>query len=422
MQSSINMELIARWKPISVFLNIITLPWRFYEPFQKMIRSIPYSFLYLFIVVILVACNNTNGNEKIDAEKKIAAVSCTVIGLSPQDSTLWMQGGGKDFDSTIPNTQQPTEPAPEGMVWIPGGTFSMGGVNPVGMQDGGHGSMDDARPVHRVALDAFWIDATEVTNAQFAQFVQATGYVTIAEKAPTKEEFPDVPEEALKAGSIVFTAPAQAVTLNDHSQWWQYVPGANWRHPEGPQSSIQGKEHYPVVHVAWEDAAAYAAWAGKRLPTEAEWEFAARGGKSGQLYPWGNQFKPEGAWAANIYQGTFPNNNTAADGYNGLAPVKSFAPNGYGLYDAGGNVWEWCADWYTPDYYTTLSNNITKNPKGPNASFDPAEPGMQKKVQRGGSYLCTDQYCTRYMVGTRGKSEWRSATNHAGFRCVKDVK
>ena len=334
-----------------------------------------------------------------------------------------MQGGGIDFDSTI--AANPTAPAaaPEGMVWIPGGTFSMGGINPVGMQDGGGGGMEDARPVHRVALHPFWMDATEVTNAQFAEFIKATSYTTVAERKPTKEEFPEVPEEALVPGSIVFTAPAQAVALNNHTQWWQYVPGASWRHPEGPHSNLAGRENHPVVHIAWEDAAAYATWAGKRLPTEAEWEFAARGGRSGALYAWGNELKPSGAWAANIFQGFFPHNDVAGDGYKGVAPVKSFAPNGYGLYDVGGNVWEWCADWYTPDYYQTLAKSgVTNNPQGPTTSFDPAEPGASKKVQRGGSYLCTDQYCTRYMVGTRGKSEWRSATNHAGFRCVKDAK
>lgn len=375
------------------------------------------------LALLCVACNNSQGNKALSQMAAGDAVACTAIGLTPQDSTLYMQGGGSDFDTTIALQTTPPAHAPEGMVWIPGGTFSMGGINPVGMQHGGGGSMSDARPVHRVAVDPFWMDATEVTNAQFAQFVMATGYITVAERKPTKEEFPGVPEEALVAGSIVFSAPPNGVALNDYTQWWQYVPGANWQHPTGPQSSIKGKEDVPVVHIAWEDAAAYAAWAGKRLPTEAEWEFAARGGKKGQLYPWGNALQPEAQWAANIFQGNFPNNDVAADGYAGLAPVKQFAPNAYGLYDVSGNVWEWCADWYTPDYYQTLAKEgIAKNPKGPQTSFDPAEPGAQKKVQRGGSFLCTDQYCTRYMVGTRGKSEWRSATNHAGFRCVKDAK
>ncbi|MGV3658024.1 MAG: formylglycine-generating enzyme family protein [Chitinophagaceae bacterium] len=371
----------------------------------------------------VAACNNNNTAAAADAQNENASVACTSIGLTPADSTLYMQGGGTDFDSTIENKSPAPASAPEGMVWIPGGTFSMGGINPVGMQHGGGGDMADARPVHRVQVDPFFMDATEVTNAQFAEFVKATGYKTVAERKPTKEEFPGVPEEALVPGSIVFAAPAGQVALDDYTQWWQYVPGASWRHPEGPQSNLAGREAHPVVHVAWEDAAAYAQWAGKRLPTEAEWEFAARGGKSGQLYPWGNSLKPSGKWEANIFQGSFPIDDAARDGFAGLAPVKSFAPNSYGLYDAGGNVWEWCADWYTPDYYATAAKSgLIKNPKGPGTSFDPAEPGVKKKVQRGGSYLCTDQYCTRYMVGTRGKSEWRSATNHAGFRCVKNVE
>jgi formylglycine-generating enzyme required for sulfatase activity len=216
--------------------------------------------------------------------------------------------------------------------------------------------------------------------------------------------------------------PAAVDNLGDHYQWWNYMHGANWKHPQGPGSDLNGKDDYPVVHIAWEDADAYAKWAGKRLPTEAEWEFAARGGNAGDLYAWGNQFKPNGKWMANTYQGKFPQNDKGSDGFAGIAPVKNFPANGYGLYDIAGNVWEWCNDWYKPDYYQTFSNDkVAINPQGPNDSYDPAEPGAKKKVQRGGSFLCTDQYCTRYMVGTRGKGEWRSATNHVGFRCVKDV-
>ena len=207
-------------------------------------------------------------------------------------------------------------------------------------------------------------------------------------------------------------------------QWWSYVKGANWQHPLGPGSNLQGKENYPVVHIAWEDAMAYAKWAGKRLPTEAEWEFAARAGKAGELYTWGNQFRPDGRWMANIFEGKFPNNDIGSDGFKGIAPVKQFPANTYGLYDIAGNVWEWCSDWYRPDYYQTLAKQggVIKNPKGPQDSYDPEEPHAKKKVQRGGSFLCTDEYCTRYMVGTRGKGEWRSGSNHIGFRCVKDVK
>jgi len=287
------------------------------------------------------------------------------------------------------------------------------------MMDGGNEGMADARPVHRVKVNGFYMDATEVTNKQFAEFVKATGYITVAETKPTKKEFPDAPEENLVAGSVVFT-PSQTRDLSDRYQWWSYVRGADWRHPAGPGSDISGKENFPAVHIAYEDAEAYAKWAGKRLPTEAEWEFAARGGKAGELYAWGNTFKLKDKWMANTYQGKFPQNDLGTDGYIGIAPVKQFPANPYGLYDIAGNVWEWCSDWYRPDYYRELSKNkLSVNPKGPAEPLDPAEPREKKKVQRGGSFLCTDQYCTRYMVGSRGKGEYRSSSNHVGFRCVK---
>jgi formylglycine-generating enzyme len=282
----------------------------------------------------------------------------------------------------------------------------------------------DALPVHRVYVDGFWMDVTELTNEQFEKFVNATGYVTIAERTPTKEEFPTAPAENLVAGSTVFTPTKDEVPLDDYYQWWRYVRDANWRHPEGPQSDIKGRKKYPVVQLAYEDALAYAKWAGKRLPTEAEWEFAARGGLTGKLYAWGDDFRPNGTAMANTYQGKFPVKDTAADGFGGLAPVGSFTANGYGLHDTAGNAWEWVSDWYRPDYYEQLASagGVARNPKGPDASFDPAEPGEKKRVQRGGSFLCSDQYCSRYMVGTRGKGEVSSASNHLGVRLVMDAK
>lgn len=308
------------------------------------------------------------------------------------------------------NKNEPPGEAPEGMVWVPGGWFWMGTE---------FKPFRDARPVHLVYVDGFWMDKTEVTNAQFAKFVEVTKYVTVAERDPDPREFPGAPKEKLVAGSIVFTPPPNKVDLDDHLQWWQYVKGANWRQPEGPGSSIKGRENYPVVHVCWDDVVAYAKWAGKRLPTEAEWEFASRGGLDRNLYLWGNELRPGGKWSANIWQGDFPAKNTEEDGYRLAAPVGSFAPNGYGLYDMSGNVWEWCSDWYRPDTYTKQPR---RNPQGPGDSFDPQEPGIPKRVHRGGSFLCCDQYCSRYMSGGRGKGDVKSGTIHVGFRCVQFAK
>ncbi len=262
------------------------------------------------------------------------------------------------------------------------------GMNMVGMQ-----ATTDSRPVHRVSVDGFWMDTTEVTNAQFAKFVEATGYVTIAERTPRAEDFPGAPPENLVAGAVVFSPPAHPVPLNNHLQWWSYVKRANWRHPEGPDSSITGREQYPVVQVAYDDAVAFATWAGKRLPTEAEWEFAARGGLSGKMYPWGDEFMPGAKVMANTHQGHFPNEDTGEDGYRGIGPVAQFPPNGYGLYDVAGNVWEWVSDWYRPDYYAQLASTggVARNPQGPDTPFDPSEPTEKKRVHRGGSFLCTDQ-------------------------------
>jgi formylglycine-generating enzyme len=308
------------------------------------------------------------------------------------------------------------------MVWIPGGEFSMGSDASSESLCQVAGMTRDSQPIHRVAVDGFWMDATEVTNDQFAAFVKATGHITVAERRPTRREFPDAPPEALVAGSAVFTPPPGPVPLHDSLQWWRYVAGANWRHPRGPADTIAGRGHHPVVHVAYEDAVAYATWAGKRLPTEAEWEFAARGGAAGNLYAWGNELTPRGAFQANIHQGAFPVTDTGEDGFVGTAPVAQFPPNAYGLRDVAGNVWEWTSDWYHPDYYAALgrAGGVARNPTGPESSFDPAEPGLPKRVQRGGSFLCTPQYCTRYLVGTRSKGEVGTSTNHLGFRCVKD--
>jgi formylglycine-generating enzyme required for sulfatase activity len=313
---------------------------------------------------------------------------------------------------------------PPGMVWVPGGEFTMGTDSDLGRPE--------ERPAHRVRVNGFWIDATEVTNAQFRSFVEATGYVTTAEKPPDVDEIlrqsppgtPPPPKERLVPGSLVFSPTDGPVQLRDFSQWWKWTPGACWKHPDGPGSSIEGKDDHPVVHVSWDDAVAYAAWAGKRLPSEAEWEFAARGGSDQKPYAWGDA-KPGagGKWQANIWQGSFPYRNVAADGFAGTAPVKSFPANGHGLYDVAGNVWEWCADWYQRDLYRERAGTtVIDNPNGPERSNDPARPFVQQRVQRGGSFLCSDEYCTRYRPSARHGGSPDTGMSHVGFRCVKSAE
>jgi sulfatase modifying factor 1 len=310
------------------------------------------------------------------------------------------------------NAANPPGPAPEGMIWVPGGTFWMG-CETCGMPD--------ALPAHLVTVDGFWMDATPVTNAQFERFVAATQYVTVAERPLNPADFPGVPTDKLVPGSAVFRATTEPVPLDNPLRWWQYTPGASWKHPDGHRSSTKGRENHPVVHVAFEDVTAYAKWAGKRLPSEAEFEFAARGGLDRNLYAWGNDLRPSNKAMSNIWQGRFPARDLGDDGYRGTSPVDAFPPNGFGLFDMGGNVWQWCADWYRPDYYSTLvaGGTVASNPQGPASSFDPNEPGAAKRVVRGGSYLCTDQYCARYLVGSRGKSEISSGASNLGFRLVR---
>jgi formylglycine-generating enzyme len=304
--------------------------------------------------------------------------------------------------------------ARDGMVFVPGGEFSMGSEDPV---------FADAQPVHRVRVNSFWIDATEVTNAQFKRFVDATGYLTVAERPLDPKQYPGVPAASLLPGSAVFAPPDRGGgSLDDARRWWAYVPRANWRHPEGPDSSIGTRMDHPVVHIAYDDALAYARWVGKRLPTEAEWELAARGGLDAKEYAWGEEFRPHGTYMANTFQGQFPGNDSKADGYAGTSPVKAFRPNGFGIYGVAGNVWEWVADWYRPTYYQELvaAGQVAVNPRGPLTSDDPNEPGVPKRVQKGGSFLCSDEYCARYRPGARGKGEPGSSANNVGFRLVRD--
>jgi len=306
--------------------------------------------------------------------------------------------------------EQAPETPPEGMVWVPGGESEMGSANSRVEQ-----------PVHKAAVRGFFMDVTEVTNAQFRAFVAATGHVTTAEKVPDWDELkktlpPGTPKpaaEKLRAGSLVFTPPPGKVSLTNTAAWWRWVPGADWKHPDGPASTLDGRDDRPVVHVSWDDAVAYAAWAGKRLPTETEWEYACRGGLKGKRYPWGDD-KPDGEKPlANIWQGTFPTLNTKADGFDRTAPVGTYPANGYGLHDMAGNVWEWCADWYRADAYAAF------NPAGPAAPWDPNEPHARKRVTRGGSFLCHEDYCESYRPAARRGTDHDTGMSHIGFRCVK---
>jgi sulfatase modifying factor 1 len=321
-----------------------------------------------------------------------------------------------------PNARAESSPeeAPSGMVWISGGQFTMGSEHPSAEQV--------ERPSHKIEIDGFWMDETEVTNAQFRAFVEATGYLTLAERPVDWEEMkrqlppgtPKPPNEALAPGSLVFTPPDHAVPLHDYSQWWSWTTGANWRQPRGPGSSIEGMDDYPAVHIAYDDAEAYARWAGKRLPTEAEWEFAARAGRPYTPFAWGDELRPGGRFLANFFQGSFPHHNTAIDGFAGAAPVKSFPPNAFGLYDMIGNVWEWTSDWYRPDTYARrAANQPLKNPRGPETSFDPREPLIPKRVIKGGSFLCSEEFCANYRPSARMASAFDSGQEHLGFRCVK---
>jgi formylglycine-generating enzyme required for sulfatase activity len=304
------------------------------------------------------------------------------------------------------------------MVWVPGGEFTMGSSDDPEARP-------DEFPAHRVRVDGFWMDQTEVTNAEFRAFVDATGYVSTAERKPDWEELrkqlppgtPKPSDDRLVAASLVFRSPAAPVPLDDVGQWWSWTPGADWRHPEGPGSSIDGKDDHPVVQVSWDDAAAYAKWAGKRLPTEAEWEFAARGGLDAKRYFWGDD--PVSPARANTWQGHFPDENTAEDGYRTTCPVRAFGANGYGLFGMAGNVWEWCADRYRSDAYAQFGAGVAVNPAGPETSYDPRNSYGESRVQRGGSFLCHDSYCARYRPSARHGCSPDSGMSHVGFRCAR---
>jgi formylglycine-generating enzyme len=366
----------------------------------------------LITVVVFTACKQSNGTTT--ARKDVIPAGDTVMSCTSNIPSRF--AANKSIDTIVASGNS----SYSGMVKIPGGDYLMGSVDKEGRPD--------EYPQHAVHVDGFYMDATEVTNAMFTQFVKATGYKTTAERTPDWEELkkqlpPGTPKPAdslLVAASLVFTPPSQPIQLNDVSQWWQWVKGADWQHPQGPGSSIKGEENLPVVQVSWDDAMAYAKWAGKRLPTEAEWEWAARAGLTNQPFTWGAEPVDKGQPKTNIWQGHFPNHNTATDGYARVSPVKTFAANAYGLYDIAGNVWEWCSDWYRSDYYSQISAKKLTNPAGPAASYDPEEPTVPKRVVRGGSFLCHASYCASYRVSARMKTSPDTGLEHTGFRCVKN--
>lgn len=352
------------------------------------------STLSIFLFFILTSCHFDQGNDKKAASSENDGAS---------------------------ETSKNNISGDEDMVLIPGGTFMMGADNDQ--------ASPDEYPKHKVTVDGFWMDITEVTNSRFAEFVKATGYITTAEKNPDWDELkkelppgtPKPDESMLVASSMVFVHSDKQVNLNDYSQWWKWENGADWTHPHGKGSDIKGKDNFPVVHISYFDAMAYCKWAGKRLPTEAEWEWAARGGLTNSIYPWGDEAIEQGKPKANSWNGEFPYENNNWDKYLYAAPVKSYYPNGYGLYDMAGNVWEWCSDWYRADYYEMVNKpEGIKNPKGPADSFDPDEPYAHKRSMRGGSFLCNDSYCSGFRVARRMKTTPDSSMEHLGFRCVRD--
>jgi formylglycine-generating enzyme len=306
----------------------------------------------------------------------------------------------------------PGSPPGPDMVWIPGGTFVMGSDQ----------HYPEEAPAHPVSVGGFWMDRHTVTNQQFARFVAKTGYVTVAEQTPDPADYPGAKPELLVPASTVFRQPPHRVDLRNHYNWWTYVPGADWRHPQGPGSSIRKKPDHPVVHVAFQDVQAYARWVGKQLPTEAEWESAARGGLDAAEFAWGEELTPGGRWMANTWQGEFPIQNTKEDGYEGTAPVGSFPPNGYGLLDMIGNVWEWTTDWYQTHSETSHACCTVDSPRGGDRerSYDPQLPHVRipRKVMKGGSHLCAQNYCRRYRPAARMPQPIDTSTSHLGFRCI----
>lgn len=317
-----------------------------------------------------------------------------------------------DHNNDVAYRTSSRKPPVSDMVWIPGGTFSMGSND----------HYPEEAPAHEATVGGFWIDKYTVTNANFSRFYEETKYVTVAERAPKAEDYPGAKPELLVPASVMFRKPAFPVNMGDHYNWWTYVPGADWRHPYGPASSLKGLAKHPVVHIAYEDAIAYLQWAGKELPSEAEWEFAARAGLEGAAFGWGDEFTPDGTHLANTWQGQFPHENTLDDGYEWTAPVGSFPPNAYGIYDMIGNVWEWTDDWYQAhnDVVATCCGSPKEKRPDREKSYDPATTGLKipRKVMKGGSFLCAPNYCQRYRPAARMAQEVDTSTCHLGFRGI----
>ncbi|GLB51280.1 hypothetical protein NBRC110019_03190 [Neptunitalea chrysea] len=370
--------------------------------------------LYLVLSTLFVFSCQTKTNKPY-----------TTTSNTCKDSTYTSCYSGlpKRFSSSdslvISNRKQ--APSLDNMIKIEGGVFLMGASDAKGRPN--------EYPRHTVKISSFYMDTTEVTNAQFTKFVEETGYVTTAErtidwkviKAQLPKGTPKPEDSLLLPSSLVFKSTNGPVSLNTPERWWKWTNGANWRHPQGPDSSIEGKENYPVVQVSWDDANAYANWAGKRLPTEAEWEYAARGNLEDAIYPWGNEEPYDGTPKANTWDGKFPYDNTKFDGYTTLAPTAYYTPNNFGLYDMAGNVWEWCSDNYRSDYYLTIKDSLQINPKGPQISFDSRQRNAILKVTRGGSFMCNEVYCSGYRVSSRMMSSSDTGLENTGFRCVANI-
>ena len=367
---------------------------------------------YLTLIGVASFCLLSCGDKKKMAKKVSNEISKDSVELAPDITVL----------SEMPDNIE----VPEGMVWVSGGEFDQGAV----AQD--HMAMDHEKPAITVAVDGFFMDVTEVTNAQYKMFVDETGYRTVAEREIDWEEMkkqlpegtPKPHDSIMQPGSLTFRKTKSTVSnLYDFSQWWKWTIGANWKQPNGPGSSIKGNENHPVVHIAYEDALAYCEWKGRRLPTEAEWEWAARGGDTNKVFFWGDD-KTLLHKNANTWEGEFPVDNTEQDGFEEQAPVKSYAPNGFGLYDMAGNVWEWTSDWYNTNYYkeVKVSNSTLKNPKGANTPFNDRDPYAREKIMKGGSFLCSDSYCASYRVSARMATSLDSSLEHLGFRTVASVE